>query len=254
MIITINNQEIYYEKHGEGQPLLLLHGWGVDSSAFASMIPWLAQHFAVYALDFCGFGKSPAPKDVWGVSDYADMVEEFIAQLGLQDPVILGHSFGGRVTLYLGSRGIGKKLLLVDAAGVRPKRSWKYYVRVYSYKAARHIMSLPLLRNYKESALSYWRKNTASSDYNKTEGVMRAVFVKVVNEDLCFLMPGITAPALLIYGENDMDTPLYQAKIMESKIKGSGLVTVPNAGHFCFLDQPRYFRLVVESFLQEEMK
>ena len=254
MFKNIGGQEIYYEKQGSGEPLLLLHGWGVDSTTFSSLIPWLSQHFTVYTLDFCGFGKSPAPKSVWGVSDYADMTEAFIKSEKIENPILLGHSFGGRVCLYLGARGIGKKILLVDAAGVRPKRTFKYYLRVYSYKAAKHFFSLPFLRNYKEKVLNFWRKNSPSSDYKNTQGVMRGIFVKVVNEDLCFLMPKITAPTLLIYGENDTATPVSDARVMESKIKGSGLAVIPNAGHYSFLEQPRTFRLIVESFLQEDMR
>lgn len=254
MKITIKGQEIAYRQSGSGAPLLLLHGWGTDSKSFNGIIPWLSEHFCVYALDFCGFGESPAPQSVWDVSDYADMTAAFIEALGLQKPIILGHSFGGRVALYLGSRGIGKKLLLVDAAGVRPKRSLKYYLRVYSYKAAKKVFCLPLLCNYRDKALKLWQSSTPSSDYKNTSGIMRGIFVKVVNEDLCRLMPQITIPTLLIYGENDTATPVSDGRKMESLIPGSGLVVVPQAGHYSFIDQPRYFRLTVESFLGEDMK
>jgi len=106
----------------------------------------------------------------------------------------MGHSFGGRVSILLGARGLPAKLILVDSAGIRPRRSLGYYLRVYSYKAAKALFSLPLLRGHKERALAFWLRSNPSSDYKQAQGVMRQVFVKVVNEDLRRHLPKIKAP------------------------------------------------------------
>ena len=83
---------------------------------------------------------------------------------------------------------------------------------------------------------------------------MRAILSKVVNEDLCHLMPKIAAPTLLFWGENDTATPLADAKRMEKLIPDAGLVTVAGAGHFSFLENMPLFLKVLESFLNKEIQ
>ncbi|MDE5970359.1 MAG: alpha/beta hydrolase, partial [Muribaculaceae bacterium] len=78
----------------------------------------------------------------------------------------------------------------------------------------------------------------------------RAIMSKVVNEDLCHLMPKISAPTLLIWGENDTATPLSDAKKMERLIPDAGLVSFPGCGHYSFLDNPGQFAAVLNSFLK----
>ncbi|MCL1905780.1 MAG: alpha/beta hydrolase, partial [Clostridiales bacterium] len=121
--------------------------------------------------------------------------------------------------------------------------------RVYSYKAAKRVMSLPGLRRWHDKALALWLKRNPSGDYTKARGIMRAVFVKVVNEDLGPCLPRINMPTLLMWGENDADTPLADGQRMEKLIPDAGLVVFKGAGHYPFLEQPAYFYRVLESFL-----
>ncbi|MDE7369928.1 MAG: alpha/beta hydrolase, partial [Muribaculaceae bacterium] len=88
------------------------------------------------------------------------------------------------------------------------------------------------------------------SDYRNSSPKMRAIMSKVVNEDLCHLMPEISAPTLLIWGENDTATPLSDAKKMERLIPDAGLVSFPGCGHYSFLDNPGQFAAVLNSFLK----
>ena len=249
MELIINGQKIYYEQTGRGTPLVLLHGWGTDSRSFAGIIPVLASSFSVYALDFSGFGNSPPPAKAWSVHDYADLVREFLAELLIEKPIIIGHSFGGRIGICLGAQDIPRKMILTGSAGIVPKRKPIYYIRVYSYKAAKVLFSLPPLRRRRESALALWQKRTASSDYNNAQGVMRETFVKVVNKDLQYLMPDIKCPTLLLWGEQDTETPLAYGQKMEKLISGSGLAVIKGAGHYAFLDAPSQFLRITDSFL-----
>lgn len=249
---TISGLNINYQLSGQGRDVLLLHGWGVDAVVMEPLRLHLAESCRAVSLDLPGFGDSSAPKDVWGVNEYADFVESFIDELGLVQPVIIGHSFGGRLAIILGSRGKAGKLILVDSAGVLPKRGFDYYCRVYSYKIAKKIFSLPIFRNYAEQVLSFWLDNNPSSDYVAAEGIMRKIFVKVVNEDLQHLLQQINVPALLIWGENDTATPLADGKLMESLIPDAGLVAFAGAGHYPFLDDPSRFNLIADYFLHNE--
>ena len=248
MEITVQGLKIAYDAAGEGAPLLLLHGWGVERSVFMSLQQYFARQMRVWRMDLPGFGASAKPPAVWGVSDYADFVEDFCLALGIKNPSLLGHSFGGRVAIHLAARGFGAKLVLTDASGLKPQRSPAYYIRVYSYKAAKRVMSLPGLRRWYNKALDLWLKRNPSSDYTQAEGIMRAVFVKVVNEDLAALLPRIAKPTLLMWGENDTATPLSDGQKMEKLIPDSGLVVFKGAGHYPFLEQPAHFYRVLESF------
>lgn len=249
MKITIKNVSTYYEVEGSGHPLVLLHGWGQSVEAFRPLIDVLKKDFQVYTLDFPGFGQSDEPEEVWDIYDYADFLNEFIEQLQIKSPTLLGHSFGGRVSIiHAGRKKDINKLILVDSAGVKPKRGLDYYFRVYSYKLGKKILSLPLLAPYKEKMM----ENAGSSDYQNASPKMRQIMSKAVNEDLQHLMPSIEAETLLVWGALDDATPLSDAKIMESKIPNSGLVVFENAGHYAYLDCFSQFIRVMDVFLENE--
>ncbi len=249
MFIKIDDLNVYYEVEGQGHPIVLLHGWGQCVAAFKPIIDSLKNDFQVYTLDFPGFGQSEEPKTIWSVYDYADMVEKFIKQLEIKNPTIFGHSFGGRVgIIYAGRQKDLNKLVLIDSAGIKPKRGLDYYTRVYSYKLGKKILSLPGLKAYKDQMMA----NAGSSDYKNASPVMRQIMSKVVNEDLQHLMPSIQVQTLLVWGDMDDATPLSDAKIMEKKIPEAGLVVFEGAGHYSYLDRLGQFLRVINVFLEKE--
>lgn len=249
MFIKIDDLNVYYEVEGQGHPLVLLHGWGQCVAAFRPIIDSLKNDFQVYTLDFPGFGQSDEPKDIWSVYDYADMVEKFINQLEIKNPTIFGHSFGGRIgIIYAGRQNDLNKLVLIDSAGIKPKRGLDYYARVYTYKLGKKVLSLPGLKAYKDQMMA----NAGSSDYKNATPKMRQIMSKVVNEDLQHLMPSIKVPTLLVWGDKDDATPLSDAKIMEKKIPEAGLVVFEGAGHYSYLDCLGQFLRVINVFLESE--
>ena len=204
-------------------------------------------------VDFAGFGQSDEPKDVWGVEEYTRSIEALAKAEGVENPILIGHSFGGRVSIVYASRNKVQKVMLVDAAGVKPRRSFTYYRKVYTFKLLKRLAPIFLGKARAEQMIQTRRAKAGSSDYNQASPMMRRVLSKVVNEDLCHLMPKITAPTLLFWGENDTATPLADAKKMEKLIPDAGLVTVAGAGHFSFLENTPLFLRVAESFLQKEI-
>ena len=246
--------DLQYKVTGGGQPVLLLHGWGWDLNIFAALHARLEPYFKVYTLDFPGFGGSSEPPVPWGVEDYTRMLEEFVRMEGLERPILVGHSFGGRVSLVYASRNPVHKVILVDAAGVRPRRGIRYYTKVLPFKLSKKV--LPVIAGKAQAAriVEAWRRKAGSADYNAVSGVMRTTFVKVVNEDLQRFMPLIGAPTLLIWGDRDTATPLRDAKIMERLIPDAGLVVFEGAGHYSFLDRPYDFGAVVDSFLARDKR
>lgn len=251
--LHIDGVDFHYTMSGEGQPVVLMHGWGCNHSTLESIEKVLSPAMKVYNVDFPGFGGSGEPEQVWGVEEYTRLIEQFILAEGIKNPVLLGHSFGGRVGILYSSRNEVKKLILVDAAGVKPPRSLKYYVKVYSYKAMKLL--LPMLFGSKKGGelLDKYRGKSGSSDYNNSTPKMRAILSKVVNEDLKSVMPKIKCPTLLIWGKKDTATPLRDAEIMEKLIPDAGLVAFDGVGHYSFLENPYQFAAVLKSFLKDEM-
>lgn len=244
---------INYKVFGEGKPLLLLHGWMACIEAMSPIYNFFLTTRKVVVLDFPGQGgKSDCLKEVWGVPEYAEMVHEFMKELHIEGADVIGHSFGGRVIIYLASKyeNLFDKIILTDAAGVKPRKSFKNKVRIFSYKIAKNLLKVFCSKENYEKKLDKLRKKYSSSDYAQlTSNIMRETFKNVINLDLTDRLSKITRPTLLIWGENDTDTPLYMAKIMEKKIKDSGIVVLKDAGHFSYLDNKAQYLKVAEVFL-----
>lgn len=248
----INGVRIAYTREeGTGAPVVLMHGWGCRRSTLASIeavVRGLGR--PLLNVDFPGFGDSQEPPEVWGVEQYTRAMEQLLDREGIgADAVLLGHSFGGRVGILMASRRPVGKLILVDAAGVKPRRTLRYHLKVWRFKLMKRAMYLLLGRERAEKRLDALRAKAGSSDYASATPRMRAILSRVVNEDLTGVMPAIKAPTLLIWGENDTATPLADAKVMERLIPGAGLVSFAGCGHYSFLDNPMQFAAVLRSFL-----
>lgn len=251
--IRLKGLDFHFTDSGEGdRTIVLMHGWGCDHTTLASIERTALQcGYRVVNVDFPGFGKSQEPSDVWGVEEYTALIEELVSTLGIERPVLLGHSFGGRVGILYASRHPEvDKLILVDAAGIKPRRSLGYYRKVYTFKFIKHMMYLLYGREKAEKKLDARRAKAGSSDYAGASPMMRRILSKVVNEDLTYALPSVKAPTLLIWGENDTATPLADAKKMERPIPDAGLVSYPGCGHYSFLDNPGGFAAVLKSFLK----
>lgn len=253
--IDINGQLLHYEETGRegGRPVVLMHGWGCDHTTVRSIAKALESGMHIYNVDLPGFGKSPEPSEVWGVPEYADCIASFIDALGMEDPVLIGHSYGGRVAIRLASLRPLSKMMLVDAAGIKPRHSLKWYIKVYSFKTARKLLPVILGKSRGQKVIDAWRGKAASDDYRNSSPMMRSIMSLSISQDLTPLLPSIKAETLLIWGEKDTATPLGDARIMERLIPGAGLVSFPDAGHYSFLDEPARFRAVAREFFKKEL-
>jgi len=250
---SINGLRLRYRTAGTpgGRPVIIMHGWGCKAETMILFEETIAAccGCAVYNLDLPGFGLSQEPDKTYGIADYTDTVERFADALNLDSPILIGHSFGGRIAILYASRRQTSGVILVDAAGVKPRRSLRYYIKVYSFKAIKHIAPLLLGKKKAEKMIELRRGKSGSADYAAASPVMRAILSRVVNEDLRSVMPAIKAPTLLLWGENDTATPMRDARIMERLIPDSGLVSFPGCGHYSFLDNPVQTRAIVISFI-----
>ncbi|MDR1620137.1 MAG: alpha/beta hydrolase [Clostridiales bacterium] len=251
MYTQIEGIRVHYETEGEGDPVLLLHGWLADIEAMRPVVNAVAQMgMRAVSLDFPGFGKSEEPPCAFGVGDYARVTKTFMLEQGIYGADVICHSFGGRVAIVLasGDEKIFRRITFVDAAGVKPRRGIKYYLRVYAYKCGKRLKKIGWADRLLH--LSERQKSAGSADYRALKSdVMRHTFIKVVNEDLTEMLIAIKNPSLLIWGSQDTDTPLRMARIMEKRIPDSGLVVFEGAGHYSYIDQYPQFCAVLKAFL-----
>jgi pimeloyl-ACP methyl ester carboxylesterase len=172
---------------------------------------------------------------------------------------LLVHSFGGRIALKLCARDKAQpligKVLITGGAGMKPKRSFNYYLKKYTAKALKAPFAI-LPGSLRQKGLDKLRqtalwKSLASSDYSKLSGVMRETFVRTVTEYLEPCLPRIPHEVLLLWGRNDEAAPLYQAERMEKGIENAALVVIDHAGHYAFLDRPAHFVSIAKAFFKE---
>lgn len=254
MQIEINNLNVNYIEKGPetNTNILFLHGWGTSIASFNPVIENLSKKFKVYAIDFPGFGLSQEPDESYNVEDYSKLVLEFIEKKNLKNVILVGHSFGGRVIIKLaGKLGYkAKKIILIDSAGIRPKKSFKRKVKEKIFKCIKVIANLILGKEKSKIIIDKYKNKMGSEDYRNADDTMKEVFKNVINEDLTEYLPNIKAPTLLIWGDKDTQTPISDGRKMEELIPDAGLVTISGAGHFSYLDNLNYFLTIVNKFLE----
>lgn len=244
--VKIDNYDIEYTCEGNGPAMLFLHGWGCDCRTMRVIIEPMSAHHTVYSLSFPGHGGSSPVDGVWGVGNYADLVLRFMNELNITKADLVCHSFGARIGIILAANEphrIGK-MLFTGGAGIKPKRSLKYYVKVWSYKIAKFFFRLVGADTEKLA------RKRGSSDYAALKPNERATFSRIVNEDLTPLLSRIKCPTLLIWGKNDTATPLYMAHTMKRLIPDCGLVELEGT-HFVFLEQSAHFNTIAQCFFKE---
>jgi pimeloyl-ACP methyl ester carboxylesterase len=253
VLVRINGLDTYYMVEGQGDPVVLLHGWGSSSQSFAPLCGALAGRFRVLALDLPGFGWSRAPATAWGTTEYAGHVEQLLQETGIGPAAIVGHSFGGRIAIALAARQPSQvsKLVLVASAAIRPRRRAGYYLRVATAKLAKRFFSLPVWGATGQRVLSRLQDRIGSRDY-RSAGRMRATLVKVVNEDLTPVLPAVRVPTLILWGDRDQEVPRTAMEIMAAAIPRARLLVLEGAGHFPFLDMPEEFQRTLIGFLRAE--
>lgn len=251
MFINIDNLNIEYTIEGEGYPVLLLHGWGSSFDVYKGIINTLKNRYKVVALNFPGCGNSDTMENPWNLDDYCNLVLEFMNKIGIENPIMFGHSHGGRVTLKMAADGMVNppKIVLLDSAGLIPKKSFRQKWRAKSFKIIKTVLTLPIIKSFSAPLLEKARRHYGSADYNAAPLVLRQTLVSLVNTDLRDILHNIACPTLLIWGENDTATPLADAKIIESKIRDCGLCVIKGTGHYSFCERPFEAHAIINSFL-----
>lgn len=254
MQVKINDWNINYEVIGNGNPVILLHGWLANLETMRPIANSLCQNFKVYLVDIVGFGKSDLPEHPLNTDDFGDFLKDFIEALEIKNPILIGHSNGGRTIINAVGRGLvePKKVVLIDSTGIKPKRSMGYYLKVAFYKTGKFILNLlPNTKKVKEFKEKL-RNNVGSSDYKASANVLKETMKLIVNEDLSHLLPNIKVPTLLFWGSLDTATPISDGRKMEKLIPDCGLIEYAGATHFSYLENINNCNAVLNEFFKND--
>ncbi len=231
--------------------IVLIHGWGAKTE---SLIPLkkelLGLGWRVFLIKLPGFGR-PAPKKVWGLKEYSDYVlKKAEKRFSKVKFFVFGHSFGGAIALKL---ALNHKrdlygIILCETRGISRTIFLKRLVFILVAKLGKVFLIYPkIAKNFRRLLYKLAREH----DYEKTQGIMREIFKKVVNEDLKDSVSKIKIPVLILWGEKDKMTPIKDAFFLKSRILGSKLVVFENQGHRLPYEDPKKVALEINSWQKQ---
>jgi pimeloyl-ACP methyl ester carboxylesterase len=256
---TVNGVTLAYEDRGRGMPVVLLHGYPLDSRMWANELHSLSAHWRVLAPDLRGFGKSPSIEP-FTIEDLADDVHALLAKLGALPCVVGGFSMGGYVALAFAKKHPRdvRALILVDtraeadtAEGKAGREKAIELVRKSGVKAIADQMLPKLLvpddQRRGPKATDTVRQMIESQPPMTIEHALRAMRDR---EDYTTMLPSIAVPTLILVGEKDPLTPPQMSRAMHERIPRSQLVEIPNAAHLTPLENPDAVGHAMQDFLR----
>lgn len=236
---------IKYKSIGEGMPIIILHGWNADTYIYEEIATLLSKKYQVYLIDLPGFGESMTPNNEYTLDDYVEFLHAFVLKNKIQDPILIGHSFGGRIAIRYTNRYIVKKIVLISSAGIK-RFHLKTSLKIYMYKLKKKFYILTNNIEKLEKLIS----SSGSADYRCLNDTMKKTMINIINTNQIKELKTIEIPTLLLWGKKDLETPYKDALLMNKRIKDSGLVTFDNSGHFPFIDERYVFLKVLSSFFE----
>lgn len=232
MKAIVDGLAIEYKDEGTGPTLVLLHGWKDSLHTFDKIVPMLTDDFRVVRLDLPGFGQSETPKKAWTVEDYAKCVAACIKKIEITPFAFIGHSLGGRIVL----KGMGEDILhaeravLIASAGVARRKTARNHFFYIVAKIGKVFMSVPPLSFFKDG-LRKKMYAAAGSDYLDA-GDLKQTFLNVIEEDLSRMAEKVSAPTLLVWGENDTETVAADGKRLAKLMPDATLRVISRTGHY----------------------
>ena len=146
MEVKIKDLTIHYTQYGKGKDILLLHGWGQNIEMMKPLGDAFSDEYRITILDLPGFGKSEEPKETWTIKKYNEMLEEFIKETNVKQPIVMGHSFGGRLAIRYSAEHPIEKLVLFGSPCIRIQEELPVTVRIL--KSLKQVPGLNDLGEY----------------------------------------------------------------------------------------------------------
>ncbi|HVS58831.1 MAG TPA: alpha/beta hydrolase [Candidatus Saccharimonadales bacterium] len=248
MQVIIDGLATTYDQIGTGPTVVIVPGWADTIAGWKKLASQLSASYEVIVLDLPGFGGSEPPKHAWGLNDYATFVAHFLDKVDRQPFALVGHSNGGAIAIRGLSIGLlsCNKLVLVASAGVRGGTRGRNKAFGVVAKTGK-VLAAPLPEKAKRNLRQKLYK-AAGSDLLVAEH-MQDTFKKIVGQDVRADASRLHVPTLLVYGENDDQTPVRYGELFHEVIAGSTLEVLPGAGHFVHHDRPDDVLHAIEEFL-----
>ena len=244
--------ELYYEEKGSGVPVILIHGWGGSHTSLEKLATELANNgFRTINVDLPGAGSSEPPLTTMHMDNYVNEIIHLIKRLELNSPVLVGHSFGGKIGMFLAVKypNIISKLVLIDASGIKPVKTLKQKITYVIAKIANFIFWIPPIFLFRPVVrYLYYKIVVREFDYYKS-GVMKETFKNVINEHIDENLKKIKNDTLIIWGRDDKYTPLWNGEKITEGIKNSRLEVIENVGHGLPLLYPQVVAKLIVNFL-----
>ena len=229
MQVVVDSLLTNYTRLGSGKTVVVLHGWGDNIAGIAPFLKGLSSHYDVVAMDVPGFGGTQAPDTSWGLDEYAGFLSSFLAKLNIKPYAIIGHSNGGAIAIRAISHGLKTdKLVLLASAGVRGDNKKSVGVARVITKVGK-VLAKPLPQKTQRKLRSTVY-STLGSDMLVAEH-MQETFKRIVADDVREDATKITQPTLLIYGQNDVSTPVHIGMTLQAAIPKSKIEIIPDVGH-----------------------
>ena len=248
--ITINGIKTGETIVGDGHPVLMVHGWGANHRLMEPLALRLGHHgYQCHLFDLPGFGDSDEPPEPFTILDYSAFCLAYMDHHQLTDVNYFGHSLGGRIGLILGSDHSHRirKLVLSNSAGIKTEAALHRRVRLSLYKAARSSLKRVGARSAAEGLREIYGRQFGSDDFRSASPVMRQTLINVVNKDLLDYAKRVSVATILIWGDEDQDTPLWMGQTLEAAIPNAALIVHAGAGHYAYLDFPDKTASIMEA-------
>ena len=243
MTKKVNLTDINYIQYGndKGKDIVLLHGWGQNIEMMKPLGDLLADNYHITIIDLPGFGKSKEPATILEVGDYTEIVHDLLKSLKVVKPTLIGHSFGGRISICYGASYDVEKLVLCGAPCVKTKKEL-----TLKEKMLKSVKKLPGMEKLADIAKNY----IGSTDYKNASPMMRDILVKVVGEDLSEYAKKIKVPVILIWGEYDEAVPLEEGRMLEKLLSDGAMIVLPGT-HYAYLENLYQVGAIINKFMEE---
>ena len=243
MIHTVDGIDIHYERCGnkKGKTIIFLHGWGQNIQMMKPIAEPFEEEFDILIIDLPGHGKSSEPESILKIPDFVECIRNLTETLKIKKPILVGHSFGGKISLLYASKYEVDKLILFGSP-------FKKEIQKLSLKtkALKTVKKIPGMKVFEEFA----KRHIGSTDYKNASPIMRQILVEHVNFDITEEVKKITCPTLIVWGTNDEAVDISRAYELESLIKDAGLVVYEGCSHYAYLENLNQTIRVMGSFLR----
>ena len=241
MIKTVKEVNVNYIDYGEGEnAIVLLHGWGQNIEMMKPVGDRFKKNNRIIIVDLPGFGMSDEPNSIWTLNDYVECVRELLEELKVKKLILIGHSFGGKISLLYASKYNVEKLVLFGSPFKQEIKKLSLKTKVLKF-----LKKIPLLNKLEGFA----KKHIGSTDYRNASDTMRKIMVEHVNLDIEEEVKKIEVPTLLVWGTMDSEVPVERAYELEKIMKDAGVVTYEGCSHYAYLERLEQTIKVLKSFI-----